>query len=181
MCLRLLEGGHATRPGSLPFSCDRPNPRSRRQHRSAQSSSSSMVEANVVHRRPLYVRQCQAGRIGGMLLSTYVQRIPRMRLMTALLQARYIRRTHWRWTNVLILKPSVGLILLMSSLFSFFSTVVLPALSRPLRRCHSLWSPTMPCASSQEENAHLLGLTPVLADNREQAHCRQTMKRWMRG
>jgi len=33
-----------------------------------------------------------------------------------------------------MLKPSVGLIVLMSSPFSRLTTVVLPALSRPLRR-----------------------------------------------
>jgi hypothetical protein len=35
---------------------------------------------------------------------------------------------------VLMLKPSVGLMVLMSSPFSRFTTVVLPALSSPLRR-----------------------------------------------
>jgi hypothetical protein len=33
----------------------------------------------------------------------------------------------------LMLKPSVGLMVLISSLFSFLTMVVLPALSRPLR------------------------------------------------
>jgi hypothetical protein len=35
---------------------------------------------------------------------------------------------------VLMLKPSVGLMVLISSPFSRFTTVVLPALSSPLRR-----------------------------------------------
>ena len=38
-------------------------------------------------------------------------------------------------SNVLILKPSVGDIVSMSSPLNFFKIVVLPALSRPLQQC----------------------------------------------
>jgi len=41
-------------------------------------------------------------------------------------------RTHFPWAKVLILKPRVGLTLMMSSPLSFLRIVVFPALSRPL-------------------------------------------------
>ena len=75
---------------------------------------------------------------------------------------------------------------MISSPFNFFSIVVFPALSRPLRRRLSIWEFSEEWrggALLQEENAHLLLLLSVLADDREethsvairQAHCKSSL------
>jgi hypothetical protein len=74
-----------------------------------------------------------------------------------------------------MLKPSVGLILLVSSLFNFFKMVVFPALSKPLGcyECSIIWSYTR--VGVQKKNPHFLRLTTVLANNSQKSH------RWCSG
>jgi hypothetical protein len=76
-----------------------------------------------------------------------------------------------------MLNPRVGLILLMSSPFSFLRIVVFPALSRPLRVISLDECILAMIGDLQEEQTHLLLLLPVLSDDCEQAHsiCRVTV------
>ena len=68
-----------------------------------------------------------------------------------------------------MLKPSVGLILLMSSPFNFLRIVVFPALSSPLWRSAAA-SVSVVDSNVQEQQAHLFLLLPVLANDRQQTH-----------
>lgn len=55
----------------------------------------------------------------------------------ALEDANFSQGTDPLYPKDLMLKPSVGLTVLISSPFSFFKMVVLPALSRPLNQAHA--------------------------------------------
>jgi hypothetical protein len=71
--------------------------------------------------------------------------------------------------NVLILKPSVGLTLDMSSPLIFFRIVVLPALSSPLAVIE--WAGyTRRSTNLQEKNSHFPFFLSALTNDCEQAH-----------
>lgn len=66
---------------------------------------------------------------------------------------------------VLMMNPKVGLTVLTSSFMIFFTIVVLPALSSPLRFESASQSAGPKCLLSQHQNSHLLVLQPGFAKN----------------
>lgn len=74
-----------------------------------------------------------------------------------------------------MLNPRVGLTVMISSPFNFFTIVVFPALSRPLKISGRAPAEQSPMAlrwlnHAQEEDTHFALLPPVLPNNSEQTH-----------
>lgn len=65
-----------------------------------------------------------------------------------------------------MLKPSVGLMPMISSPFSFLRIVVFPALSRPLEEIVQRGDRSGKLGAVQEENAHFLLFLAVFTNDR---------------
>lgn len=81
---------------------------------------------------------------------TYIEGVPSGEVQYEIPVGKTWRMAYFPWMKVLMLKPRVGLILMMSSSLSFLTMVVFPALSSPLK------------AFSQESKKYMFELAGII-------------------
>jgi hypothetical protein len=160
--------GHATLLYSLAFSVDHRNQQPTPARPSARSNFANKAAGHVVPLHPLSIQS-------KFYLSLKIKWESRTDIEGVPSEASGfssysgVKDAYFPCTNVLILNPNVGLTDSTSSLFSFFTIVVLPALSSPLNAIKTS-SRDAKDNDVQEQYSHLTLLSPVLPDHREQAH-----------
>lgn len=92
-------------------------------------------------------------------------------LMSSCLEKNHLYETYWPCWIVRILKPNVGLIVVTSSWRILLTSVVLPALSRPLEKVVSFMNVDTTYTHLQHKNSNLLIFDLLFANNRQQSHC----------